>query len=151
MRPAKAGLTLLLAAGCAQVKQPAGADGAVDGDVADTGVVDTDGPDSSTVTDTRTDTEVCAPPAYPPRTDGCPCQVNFVPYPCGPAIVGKVCDYLGNCPSKKSRYVCTKIPASFQKPERYEWVVNPGGVQPPCPGEDASPGDTAPKDVSAGG
>ncbi len=152
MRLANVRLLLALASGCAQAKEPAGLDGAVDGAVADTGVGEVAVGDTSKPSDAGPDVELCDPPTYPPRTDGCPCLENFFAYPCVGAILGKVCDYLGKCPSIKNRYVCTKIPASFQKPERYDWVVNPGGVQPPCPGEDASPGDTAPKpDVSAGG
>ena len=146
MRTLLSGLALLLLGACAEVK-PSAPDGAVDAVATDSAPVDSVVADTSPL-ETAPDAEVCAPPRYPPRTDGCPCQVIFTSHPCGPAIEGKVCDYLGWCPSGASRYVCMKVPASFQNPEHYEWVTNPGGVLPTCPGVDAST-DVAPTDIGA--
>ena len=145
MRTLPIGLVAVLLGACAEVKPPP-VDGAVDAVAMDSALVDSAVVD--TLPETAPDAEVCAPPRYPPRTDGCPCQEIFTSHPCGPAIEGKVCDYLGKCPSIANRYVCMKVPASFQKPEHYEWVPNPGGVLPTCPGVDAST-DVAPTDVGA--
>ncbi|MBK7399910.1 MAG: hypothetical protein IPJ34_27580 [Myxococcales bacterium] len=74
--------------------------------------------------------EGCAPPLFPPRTDGCPCQPSVGP--CNKDNVGKVCDYFGFCPSSPTRTTCTLVKPSEGAPY-YSWTAS----FVPCPGTEA--------------
>jgi len=82
--------------------------------------------------------EYCPDPAYPPRTDGCPC---FPPGGgCSAADLGKTCDYLQMCPggaiggSSGDRAHCEWV-TPVEGPTVRMWVRSPA----PCP-SDAGPG-----------
>ncbi|MBK7399909.1 MAG: hypothetical protein IPJ34_27575 [Myxococcales bacterium] len=125
----------LLVVGCAGAAAPdAGVDAAPD----TSGTLDSASSDVATDAASRPRRTLtsCAPPRFPPRTDGCPCQPSVGP--CNKDNVGKVCDYFGFCPTKSTRETCTLVKPSEGAPY-YNWI----GSFVPCPGTEAGPADAS--------
>jgi hypothetical protein len=113
-----------------------GRDTAIASDSAGVDAADGEPPDFSGREDAydAADAEYCPSPLFPPRSDGCPCQTPGTagPAACKTSEIGKVCDYLQDCPSSTgSRYTCEWRYPEDAGPRFPAWVESgfacPGG------------------------
>lgn len=142
---AAAAVCALLLHSCSGSNPSDGADAssAVEGSIADTGAamdsttppdgMFADGTADAPLDDARDaswfDGEYCPSAAWPPRSDGCPCEPERSSLSCREEILGKVCDYFtATCPpGPAARFTCV-----WKRPKEEPAYLGWDGVAIPC-------------------